>query len=185
MRDKTREKGGSCATHRVFPSAHSTQPSSGPNVSTGIRSSNGKRPSSLKDCFSEVDRNSFSGIEGDGGLMVVRCVVSLTYLAIANISLQSRPPSLSAMVRLITHNLLACHVKGCTSNNFPLEFKDVQIELREAEYNPDFLRGFMPKLEWKALFDAAKQVFLILLLRRLTYIVSWAIARYHWSGRRC
>ncbi|KAF8233756.1 Trm112p-domain-containing protein [Tricholoma matsutake] len=62
------------------------------------------------------------------------------------------------MVRLITHNLLACHVKGCTSNNFPLEFKDVQIELREAEFNPDFLRGFMPKIEWKALVDAARQL---------------------------
>jgi multifunctional methyltransferase subunit TRM112 len=83
------------------------------------------------------------------------------------------------MVRLITHNLLACHVKGCTSNNFPLEFKDVQIELREAEFNPDFLSGFMPKIEWKALVDAAKQVLFILLLRRLTHIVSWAIRRYH------
>ncbi|KAK0474968.1 hypothetical protein IW261DRAFT_1498020 [Armillaria novae-zelandiae] len=62
------------------------------------------------------------------------------------------------MVRLITHNLLACHVKGCTSNNFPLEFKDVQVELREAEFNPDFLRGFIPKIEWKALVDAARQV---------------------------
>jgi len=62
------------------------------------------------------------------------------------------------MVRLITHNLLACHVKGCTSNNFPLEFKNVQIELREAEFNADFLRGFMPKIEWKALVDSARQV---------------------------
>jgi hypothetical protein len=62
------------------------------------------------------------------------------------------------MVRLITHNLLACHVRGCTSNNFPLVFKDVQLELREAEFNPDFLRGFMPKLDWKALIDTAKSV---------------------------
>jgi len=62
------------------------------------------------------------------------------------------------MVRLITHNLLACHVKGCTSNNFPLEFKDVQVELREAEFNPDFLTGFMPKIEWKALVDTARQL---------------------------
>ncbi|KIM30708.1 hypothetical protein M408DRAFT_65943 [Serendipita vermifera MAFF 305830] len=62
------------------------------------------------------------------------------------------------MVRLITHNLLACHVRGCTSNNFPLVFKDVQLQLKEAEYNPDFLRGFMPKLEWKALVDTAKSL---------------------------
>jgi len=61
------------------------------------------------------------------------------------------------MVRLITHNLLACHVKGCNSNNFPLAFKDVQIELQEAEFNADFLKGFLPKLEWTALVNAAKQ----------------------------
>ncbi|PFH48534.1 hypothetical protein AMATHDRAFT_149746 [Amanita thiersii Skay4041] len=62
------------------------------------------------------------------------------------------------MVRLITHNLLACHVKGCTSNNFPLQFQDVSIEIREAEFNPDFLRGFIPKIEWKALVDTARQL---------------------------
>ncbi|KAF8586669.1 Trm112p-domain-containing protein [Ramaria rubella] len=62
------------------------------------------------------------------------------------------------MVRLITHNLLACHAKGCTSNNFPLAFKDVQIEFREAEFNGDFLKGFLPKVEWRALVDAARQL---------------------------
>lgn len=62
------------------------------------------------------------------------------------------------MVRLITHNLLACHAKGCTSNNFPLQLKDVTIEVREAEFNPDFVRGFLPRLEWKALVNAAREV---------------------------
>jgi len=62
------------------------------------------------------------------------------------------------MVRLITHNLLACHVKDCNSNNFPLEFKDAQLEIRETEFNPDFLRGFMPKLEWTALVNTARQL---------------------------
>ncbi|KZT30088.1 Trm112p-domain-containing protein [Neolentinus lepideus HHB14362 ss-1] len=62
------------------------------------------------------------------------------------------------MVRLITHNLLACHVRGCNSNNFPLQFQDVQIGLREAEFNPDFLRGFLPKIEWNALVDSARQL---------------------------
>ena len=64
----------------------------------------------------------------------------------------------STMVRLITHNLLACHAKGCTSNNFPLGFQDVSVELRDAEFNADFLRGFLPRLEWAALVDAARQV---------------------------
>ncbi|ETW76324.1 hypothetical protein HETIRDRAFT_328735 [Heterobasidion irregulare TC 32-1] len=62
------------------------------------------------------------------------------------------------MVRLITHNLLACHAKGCTANNFPLQFRDAQVALRDAEFNPDFLRGFLPKIEWPALVDAARQL---------------------------
>ncbi|KAK7032872.1 Trm112p-domain-containing protein [Favolaschia claudopus] len=62
------------------------------------------------------------------------------------------------MVRLITHNLLACHVKGCTSNNFPLEFKDVQVVVRQSEFNPDFLRGFIAKIEWTALVGAAREL---------------------------
>ncbi|KIY70054.1 Trm112p-domain-containing protein [Cylindrobasidium torrendii FP15055 ss-10] len=62
------------------------------------------------------------------------------------------------MVRLMTHNLLACHAKGCTTNNFPLALKDVQIELRESDFNPDFLKGFLPKLDWPALVLAARQL---------------------------
>ncbi|KAH9895988.1 Trm112p-domain-containing protein [Cubamyces lactineus] len=62
------------------------------------------------------------------------------------------------MVRLITHNLLACHAKGCTTNNFPLQFQDVSIELRETEFNADFIRGFLPRLEWAALVSAARQL---------------------------
>ena len=53
----------------VFPSAHSTHPSSGPNVSVGVRISSGDRPSSLRDSFKAVKRNSLSGIEGEGGLI--------------------------------------------------------------------------------------------------------------------
>ncbi|KZV67393.1 Trm112p-domain-containing protein [Peniophora sp. CONT] len=62
------------------------------------------------------------------------------------------------MVRLITHNLLACHAKGCTTNNFPLQIKDAQLALREAEFNADFLRGFIPRLEWGALVSAAREL---------------------------
>lgn len=62
------------------------------------------------------------------------------------------------MVRLITHNLLACHAKGCTTNNFPLKLQDVSIEVREAELNEDFLKGFLPRIEWQALVDAARTV---------------------------
>ncbi|WFD39515.1 uncharacterized protein MJAP1_002493 [Malassezia japonica] len=62
-------------------------------------------------------------------------------------------------MRLLTHNLLACHAKGCgsSSNNFPLQLRNVQLELIEAEYNDVFLRGFLPKLDWNALVTTAQQ----------------------------
>ncbi|GJE94128.1 Trm112p-domain-containing protein [Phanerochaete sordida] len=62
------------------------------------------------------------------------------------------------MVRLITHNLLACHAKGCTTNNFPLRLQDAAVELRDAEFNAEFVRGFLPRLEWKALVGAAREL---------------------------
>jgi multifunctional methyltransferase subunit TRM112 len=63
------------------------------------------------------------------------------------------------MVRLITHNLLCCHAASCEApNNFPLAFRDAQISVKEAEFNPDFLRGFLPKIDWKALVQAAKSL---------------------------
>ncbi|KAH8990551.1 Trm112p-domain-containing protein [Lactarius akahatsu] len=61
------------------------------------------------------------------------------------------------MVRLITHNLLACHAKGCTTNNYPLKFSNVKLALREADFNPDFLRGFLPRIEWDALVQASRE----------------------------
>lgn len=63
-------------------------------------------------------------------------------------------------MRVLTHNLLACHAKGCgsSSNNFPLALRNVQLELIEAEYNEQFLKGFLPKLDWAALVSTAQQL---------------------------
>lgn len=58
-------------TYRVFPNEHSTHPSSGPKLNTGTLDSSGKRPSNRKDCLRAVARNSFSGSEGEGGLMIM------------------------------------------------------------------------------------------------------------------
>ncbi|TIB37840.1 hypothetical protein E3P86_02058 [Wallemia ichthyophaga] len=58
------------------------------------------------------------------------------------------------MVRLITHNILTCAVKGCVDSgkNYPLTFKNVQgIEIREQEFNADFIRAFFPKLDYGVL----------------------------------
>lgn len=63
-------------------------------------------------------------------------------------------------MRLLTHNLLACHARSCTqtSNNFPLECRQIKLELQETEYNDAFLRGFLPKLDWSALVKTARDL---------------------------
>jgi hypothetical protein len=58
-------------SYRVLPKEHSTQPNSGPKVSVGWRSSSGDRPSSRRDSFKALSRNSRSGIEGEGGRMMM------------------------------------------------------------------------------------------------------------------
>ncbi|GFZ42674.1 hypothetical protein JCM24511_00391 [Saitozyma sp. JCM 24511] len=62
------------------------------------------------------------------------------------------------MVRLITHNMLTCHVRNCTKDNFPLVFSDVELVVREAPENLDFIRRFLPKLDWAALVDTARSL---------------------------
>jgi multifunctional methyltransferase subunit TRM112 len=62
-------------------------------------------------------------------------------------------------MRLITHNMLQCHAKGCNSNNFPLQLSNVEIEIQETDFNPMFIRNMLPKLEWNALVKTALQVF--------------------------
>ena len=63
-------------------------------------------------------------------------------------------------MRLISHNLLSCHVKTCKPpTNFPLLLRDItKIETQETEVNELFLRNFYPKVDWPALRDAARSV---------------------------
>jgi multifunctional methyltransferase subunit TRM112 len=63
-------------------------------------------------------------------------------------------------VRLITQNLLSCPSKECSyPANFPLKFAQVEtLEQVEAEFNEDFIRGFLRKLEWAALRQSAAEV---------------------------
>jgi len=57
-------------------------------------------------------------------------------------------------MRLITHNMLACNIKGVKSG-FPLRIEAESVEVKEADFNPEFLKRMIPKLEWKAFVDAA------------------------------
>lgn len=62
------------------------------------------------------------------------------------------------MVRLITHNLIACNARTCSPpHNFPLRFQDVKsIEIRETDFDRSFIQGFLNKLDFHALLYASR-----------------------------
>lgn len=94
-------------------------------------------------------------------------------------------------MRLITHNMLQCHVKNCNTNNFPLRFEDVQLDLIEADYNPEFLVNMLPKIEWEALVNTALQVscwFDFVFNYRLTcniILLAWYLQSPCTTSREC
>jgi len=64
------------------------------------------------------------------------------------------------MVRLITQNLLSCPSRACAyPTNFPLTFRNVaKLEMVDAEFSEEFLRGVLSRLEWAALRKSAAEV---------------------------
>ncbi|KAJ3673418.1 hypothetical protein LUZ60_006792 [Juncus effusus] len=60
-------------------------------------------------------------------------------------------------MRLLTHNMLSCNIKGVT-NGFPLKLEAEKWVAKEVDLNPDFLRGIFSKIEWPALVAAARSL---------------------------
>ena len=57
-------------------------------------------------------------------------------------------------MRLFTHNLLRSNIKGVT-NGYPLGIEVVTLEEREEEFNAEFIRNIIPKINWSVLVAAA------------------------------
>lgn len=62
-------------------------------------------------------------------------------------------------MRLVTHNLLQCHVKGCTTNNYPLALRNIKfqkVEIQPEKATALFAR-MLPKLDYSAVKSALDQ----------------------------
>jgi len=51
--------------------------------------------------------------------------------------------------------MLSSNIKG-VANGFPLRIEVEKVIEKQVELNADFLRNLFPKIEWKALVDAAR-----------------------------
>lgn len=80
-------------------------------------------------------------------------------------------------MKLLSLNFLTCAVKACKSSpaSFPLHFKDVELEQVEMEYNPQFIRNIMPRVEWEALRQMCQEV-----SRRIELLRTESVERRRW-----
>jgi hypothetical protein len=104
-------------------------------------------------------------LSGEHQLRTAAVLISLGYyqaplevLFFCRISVFFQIFVISYKMRLLTHNMLMCNVKGCSTNNFPLQLKATSIQKEESEFNPDFVKHMLPKLDYNALVTACKDV---------------------------
>ena len=57
-------------------------------------------------------------------------------------------------MRLFTHNILRCNIKGVTKG-YPLGIEATNVTTREEEFNPAFLANLLPKVNWPVLVMGA------------------------------
>ena len=78
-------------------------------------------------------------------------------------------------MKLLTHNMLTSHVKG-VKNGFPLRilvgqlvvlvprsvslfcFQARKVEVRQIDFNPNFITRMIPRIDWSVLRAAAENV---------------------------
>lgn len=63
-------------------------------------------------------------------------------------------------MKVITANFVTCAVKECKTSpaSYPLHFHDAELEQQEQEFQPEFIRNIVPRIDWDALRTTANEV---------------------------
>ena len=61
-------------------------------------------------------------------------------------------------MKLITHNILTSKVLKNVVTGYPLKMILTQTEVKEADYQPEFIARMMKRVDYKALYQAAHAV---------------------------
>lgn len=63
-------------------------------------------------------------------------------------------------MKVITANFVTCAVKECKTSpaSFPLHFQDAELGEQELEFQPEFIRNIVPRIDWEALRQSATEV---------------------------
>ncbi|KAJ5550710.1 AdoMet-dependent tRNA methyltransferase complex subunit [Penicillium sp. DV-2018c] len=63
-------------------------------------------------------------------------------------------------MKVLTANFVTCAVKECKTSpaSFPLHFHDAELEQEELEFQPEFIRNILPRIDWPALCTTANEM---------------------------
>lgn len=63
-------------------------------------------------------------------------------------------------MKVLTSNFTTCAIKSCrtSSNAFPLHFQNAELEQQELDFQPEFIRNILPRVDWNALQITANEV---------------------------
>lgn len=66
----------------------------------------------------------------------------------------------NSKMKVITANFVTCAVKECktSATSFPLHFHDAELELSEVDFQPEFIRNVLPRVDWEALKATSSEV---------------------------
>ncbi|KAJ5443857.1 Multifunctional methyltransferase subunit trm112 [Penicillium daleae] len=63
-------------------------------------------------------------------------------------------------MKVITANFVTCAVKECKTSaaSFPLHFHDAELEQQELDFQPEFIRNVLPRVDWDSLRVTANEL---------------------------
>lgn len=61
-------------------------------------------------------------------------------------------------MKLLTHNMLTSKVLKNVVTGYPLKIEATKVEVKKADFQPDFVARMLKKVDYKVLYDAAQTV---------------------------
>ncbi|ODV61611.1 RNA methylation protein TRM112 [Ascoidea rubescens DSM 1968] len=63
-------------------------------------------------------------------------------------------------MKLITSNFIKCPIKKCDSSldSYPLSYQNCQLVIKQQDFNANFIKSMLNRLDWDALLRVAKEL---------------------------
>ncbi|XP_067942461.1 uncharacterized protein [Watersipora subatra] len=61
-------------------------------------------------------------------------------------------------MKILTHNMLTSNIIKNVKNGYPLKISATEVQEVEVDFNPDFIRRQLQKLNWSVIREAASQL---------------------------